>query len=193
MKKIMVLDLDNVLIMNRFDCELMRKLWRRLVKMLLFVYELMEFLLGLIYTPKLRVNRVIQEQIASCRRSNIAEFILLTDRSLLGLFNVIKKGFLLDDFRVVYVRKNFLNQFFFKKLKRLYPIRDYQQIWQHREIKPHQTMVDAVLFYARKIGVKPKDVDFVDDLLLMRNLARAKGFRAYSLADFILSLPHALL
>ncbi len=185
----MVFDFDNVLVINRFDTRFLRNLFRgRILRALFFVYELAEFLLCLISAPKLKMNEAAQKLITKKvlhdhRRQNNLEFILLTDRSLLGLFNAVKRGFPLNAFEIVYVRKNFLNRFFLRKPERL-GIKSYQIIWQHQEIKPHESMVDAVFIYAKSLGKEQiKQVSFVDDLPLMRNIARQRGFRTYAPVD----------
>jgi hypothetical protein len=188
-----VLDLDNVLVINKFDTRFLRKLFEgRMLKMLFFVYELAEFLLGLIRVPKLETTRTAHKLITKkilhdfYRRENSLELILLTDRSLLGLFNVVKRNFSLNAFEIVYVRKSFFNRFFLKKPERL-GLNKNQQIWQHREIKPHASMIDAIFIHAKNLGIKPEQIKrqiiFVDDLPLMRNIARQRGFRTYAPGD----------
>jgi hypothetical protein len=155
-----------------------------MLRVLFFIYELAEFLLCLIRAPKLETNKAAQKLITKKilhdhRRENSLELILLTDRSLLGLFNVVKRNFPLNAFEIVYVRKSFFNRFFLKKPERL-GLNKNQQIWQHREIKPHESMIDSIFVYAKNLGIRTeqmkRQVSFVDDQPLMRNIARQRGF-----------------
>ncbi len=191
MKRIVVLDLDNVLVINKFDFGFPRKFFgRRMLKALFLIYELAEFLLCLVHVFPMKMNEAAQKLItkkilSDHRRENNFELILLTDRSLLGLFNAVARGFPLNAFEIVYVRKSFLNTIFLKKPEHLGLRKD--QIWQHREIKPHESMIDAIFIHAKNFGIKTeqmkRQISFVDDLPLMRNIARGRGFRVYAPSD----------
>lgn len=173
MERIVVLDLDNVLVINRFDNVSIRRFFRKGMRPLLLLYELAEFLLCWVYVPELKVNKTIQRLIKHFQ--NDSELILLTDRSGLGLFNIVRRGLPLNVFDIVYIRKSFLNVIFLKKLGL-----EKDRIWQHRRIKPHISMINAISIHAKNLGIESNKILYIDDSLLMTNLARTKDFQIYT-------------